>query len=302
MKIRPGSVLLMASYVYVLVACQASQIKPTPGAQLITATPDVQPITATPTKDDIHKPVGIIALGHSGLTAYGTDPKKPDHDAKATSWATGTNPDVNSVYQRLVAIHPETAEHVSNRAQGSAQAITLVDQARIALQEVPAPELVLIQTFDNDIRCDGSDPENLKAFAHSVATALKVIVEASPNSRILMVSQPGRPAEFAAALENTPAAKAAFTGSGMCDLSDADGKVNQAHVAALTTIIESYEVEQARVCAAVPQCSTDRGAFTAYADNITRLVPNDWSHLSVEGQARLAEMIWPVIADLLELK
>ena len=246
--------------------------------------------------------VGIIAIGHSGLTGYGTDPNQRDRDAKANSWATGTNPEINSIYQRLVAVHPETADHVSNMAQGGAQAIELADQARTALQLVPTPELVIIQTFDNDIRCDGTDPENLKAFGHSVENALKVIVEASPDSRILSVSQPGGPAEFAAALENTPDAVAAFTGSGMCDMFDPDGKINQEHVAALTAIIESYEAEQAQVCATIPQCSTDNGAFTTYVDDITRLVPGDWGHISVEGQARLSEIMWPVISDLLELK
>lgn len=257
----------------------------------------VSPETAEPS---VSGPVGIIAIGHSGLTGYGTDPNQPDHDAKDNSWATGTNPEVNSIYQRLVAVRPETAEHVSNMAQGGAQAIELADQARTALLQVPTPELVIIQTFDNDIRCDGTDPENLKAFGHSVENALQVIVEASPESHIIMVSQPGRPAEFAAALENTPDAVAAFTGSGMCDLFDADGNINQEHIATLTAIIESYEAEQTRVCATVPQCSTDNGAFTKFVDNITLLVPNDWAHASVEGQAGLAEIMWPVIADLLE--
>jgi len=247
-------------------------------------------------------PIGIIAIGHSGLTAYRTDPNQPDHDAKANSWATGTNPEINSIYQRLLAVHPEITDQVSNMAQGGTEAIELAGQARTALQLVPEPELVIIQTIDNDIRCDGTDADNLKAFGHSVENALNVIVEASPNSRILMVSQPGRPAEYAAALENNPDAKAVVTGMGMCDLFDPDGKLNQEHVATITAIIESYEAEQARVCATVPQCSTDNGAFATYVDDITRLVPDDWAHLSAEGQARLAEIIWPVISNLLELK
>ncbi len=295
--------------VTLLTACapkaEAPSISPTP-PQPSSPTPT----QSSPTSDDgsifegvSSGPVGIIAIGHSGLTGYGTDPNNPDHDAKTNSWATGTNPEINSIYQRLTAVHPETAEHVSNMAQGGTQAIELAYQAGVALQLVPAPELVIIQTIDNDIRCDGTDPDNLKAFGHSVENALKVIVDASPDSRILMVSQPGRPAESAAVLENTPDAKAAFTGSGMCDLFDSDGKINQEHIATLTAIIESYEAEQARVCATVPQCSTDNGVFTTYVDdNITYLVPDDWEHLSVEGQARLSEIIWPVISDLLELK
>ncbi len=263
----------------------------------------VQPsATTAPTVIAADKPVGIIALGHSGLTGYGTDPKKPNRDAKVNSWATGTNPEINSIYQRLLAIHPETAEHVANTAQGGAQAITLIDQARLALQQVPAPEIVIVQTIDNDIRCDGSDAENLKAFGHFLEIALNEIAKTSPKSRILLVSQPGRPAMFATALKNDSAARTAFTGNGRCDLFDADGKINQAHVAALTAIIESYESEQARVCATVPQCSTDHGAATAYVDDITRLIPDDWNHFTVEGQARFAELMWPVVSKVLELK
>ena len=299
-------VLLIAAILMTACASKAevTTINPTP-TQLSSPTPT----QSSPTSDDgsvvegiSSGPVGIIAIGHSGLTGYGTDPNNPTHDAKTNSWATGTNPEINSIYQRLTAVHPETAEHVINMAQGGALAIDLAFQASVALQEVPAPELVIIQTFDNDIRCDGTDPENLKAFSHSLENALKVIVDASPNSHILLVSQPGRPAESAALLENTPDAIAAFTGSGMCDLFDSDGKINQEHIATLTAIIESYEAEQARVCATIPQCSTDNGAFTTYVDgDITYLVPDDWSHLSVEGQTRLSEIIWPVISDLLKL-
>ncbi len=258
--------------------------------------------TTVPTALAADKPVGIIALGHSGLTGYGTDPKKPNRDAKTNSWATGTNPEINSIYQRLLAVHPETAEHVANTAQGGAQAITLIDQTRLALDQVPAPELVVIQTFDNDIRCDGSDPENLKTFGHFVEIALNEIVKTSPKSHILLMSQPGRPATFAEALQNNPVAKKAFTGTGMCDLFDPDGKINQEHVATLTKIIESYEAEQARVCAQVPQCTTDHGAATTFVDDINQLVPDDWGHLTVQGQARVAERIWPVVSELLELK
>lgn len=274
-------------------------------------TPGVSPETSqpSPTSDSNSTPeavssgpVGIIAIGHSGLTGYGTDPNQPDHDAKVNSWATGTNPEINSIYQRLLAVRPQIGDQVSNMAQGGAQAIDLADQARTALQLVPKPELVIIQTIDNDIRCDGTDVDNVKAFGHSVENALKVIVAASPNAHILIVSQPGRPAEFAAALAKDPDAVAAFTGSGMCDFFNVDGKINQEHVATLTTILESYEAEQARVCATIPQCSTDNGAAAAYVDDITRLVPNDWGHLTVEGQTQFAEIMWPVVSDLLGLK
>ena len=70
--------------------------------------------------------VGLVALGHSGLTGFKSDPGRPNGDAKENSWATGTNPEVNNVYQRFVAVRPDAEGHVANRAVDSARAATLV--------------------------------------------------------------------------------------------------------------------------------------------------------------------------------
>lgn len=255
--------------------------------------------TPSSTNSTNKETVGIIAIGHSGLTGEGSDPNHPGQDAKEYSWATGTSTDVNSVYMRLVAVRPETEGHVANLAVGGSPATALASQAKAALAQVPSPELVLIQTMDSDIRCDGSDAENVKDFGEAVANALQVIVQASPESHIIIVSQRGRPAKYADAISNDPIAKADNMGTGMCDLFDPDGNINQEHIKNLTAIIESYEAEQARVCATIPQCSTDSGAFANnYVDNISDL-SIDMNHLNVKGQASLAEIIWPVVSDIL---
>jgi hypothetical protein len=243
---------------------------------------------------------GVIALGHSGLTGFKSAPQSTG-DVPQNSWATGTAPEVNSVYQRLARFRRETAGHVSNAARDGATADKLADQARFALTIVPMPQLVLIQTIDDDIRCDGADSGRLGDFGKSVANALDVITRASPNSQILLVSQPGRPATAAAALAKSPEAKAAFTGDGMCDFFDPTGNINTQHVAALTAIVESYEAEQNRVCAKVPQCSGDHGAFAGYVDDVNDLAQGDWNHMTAHGHARLAATIWPIVAQLLKL-
>ncbi len=68
----------------------------------------------------------------------------------------------------------------------------------------------------------------------------------------------------------------------------------------MTKIIDSYEAEQARVCAAVTNCRTDQGARAAYTDKLENFT-HDWNHLNVAGQASEAKLIWPVVADFLEL-
>lgn len=246
-------------------------------------------------------PVGVIAIGHSGLTGEGSDPDRPGQDAMENSWATGDAPAVNSIYQRLVAVRPATKGHVANMAVGGATSDTLASQAMAALEEVPAPELVIIQTIDNDIRCDGTDEAHLGEFGAAVAEALDVITEASPESKILIVGQRGRPTTSVPLIATIPEVVEANSGSGICDVFDVDGTLAEDRIAGLTSIIESYEAEQARVCAEVPQCATDEGAYATFVEDINSDLASDLNHLSAQGNARSAEIIWPVVDELLGL-
>jgi hypothetical protein len=85
----------------------------------------------------VEAPVGVIAIGHSGLTGENSDPSRPGQEAQQNSWATGTNAEVNSIYRRLIAVRPETEGHVANTAQGGAPASLLSGQAQAALGSVP---------------------------------------------------------------------------------------------------------------------------------------------------------------------
>jgi hypothetical protein len=251
--------------------------------------------TAAPTT-----PVGIIAIGHSGLTGEGT--LGSGTDARQNSWATGSAPEVDSVYLRLVATRPETLGHFANTAQGGAVAKALPDQARAALRIVAHPALVIISTIDNDIRCDGTDPQHVPEFGSYVANALSIITAASPASKILIVGQLGRPdpAYIEQLLAQVPSLIPTSPATGICDFVDQNGKIVQPHLETLTSIINAYEAEQARVCAAVPQCRTDGGVRAAYKDKIENF-STDYNHLNVKGQAAEAALIWPVVVSTLGL-
>lgn len=239
-----------------------------------TSAPTGPAATSAATAANAGKPVGVIAIGHSGLTGENSDPHRPGRVALANSWATGTSPEVNSIYRRLVVVRPETEGHVANTAQGGAPASSLAGQAQSALETVPTPALVVVQTIDSDIRCDGTDRTHVPEFGVALADALQVVTTASPDSRILVVGQLGRPPSWV-----------------LCDPDPSD---------TLISIIEKYETEQARVCATVPNCRTDDGARAAYIER-----PEDFSsdrnHLNVSGQAEVAEITWPAVAGLLEL-
>ncbi len=239
-------------------------------------------------------------MGHSALTGESSDPGRPGRAAEENSWATGTSPNVLSVYQQLVAARPENAGHVDNEAAGGATAFKLPAQAVNGLGVVPAPQLVIIETIDNDIRCDGTDDANVPRFGSAIATTLDTITQRSPNSAILIVGQPGRPADDVDAIAQVPSAKAMFTGTGPCDFFDPAGDRVDANIANLTSIIEKYETEQARVCSKYPQCHTDGGAFAAssgwFAD-----VASDGNHLTTHGLSRVAALAWPIVQQILGL-
>lgn len=58
----------------------------------------------------------IVVLGHSGATGYNSDPNNRSRDARENSWATGTNPAVDSVYLRLLRKNPDYRDHNYNFA------------------------------------------------------------------------------------------------------------------------------------------------------------------------------------------
>jgi hypothetical protein len=248
----------------------------------------------------VAQPVGFIAIGHSGLTGRGA--AEPPEAALQYSWATGTNPKVNSIYLRLVKVRPEDKGHVANTAFDGATASALQGQAELALRQVSAPALVIISIIGNDIRCDGTDKQHIPEFGQAVGAALDTLTEKSPHSRILIVGQMGRtsPALVREVIAHDPNAKYAATGSGMCDFFNAAGALVPSHFKTLTAIVDAYEAEEARVCAKYRQCQTDGGARAAYKDKLENFAP-DWIHHNIAGQTAEAAITWPVVEKILGL-
>ena len=289
---------LAARAVSVLLAGVLAACSTTTGTPGTVASSDEAPHSPSvrPTPDVAH-PVGIVAIGHSGLTGEGTAGKFQEN--KAASWATGTLPDVNSIYSRLLALQPEIEGNAANTAAGGAPAAALVRQADTALGLVPVPQLAVVQTVDNDIQCDAA---NAEAVGASVLTALEMIHDRSPNTKILVVGQAGRPSvDFVEELVAAhPSVKADLTWDDECTFFNPDGTINPDGFANLTAAIDAYEAETARVCATVPNCVTDGGVRRGYVDTLENFAA-DFAHFNVRGQAAQAELIWPVVEELLGL-
>ena len=95
----------------VLTGCGAQRgAASAPGATTAAAAPGaaatpaaVPPASATP-----GYPSSIAVLGHSNATGEDSDPAQPHAVITANSWATGTNPAVNSIYRRILAKTPRS--------------------------------------------------------------------------------------------------------------------------------------------------------------------------------------------------
>jgi len=239
----------------------------------------------------------MVVLGHSGATGYDSDPASPGADAPQNSWATGTNPAVNSIYSRLLAVNPAIKGHATNVAVDGSDVTALPAQLDEALKARPIPELFLIQSVDNDMRCDGTDAKNYGPFGQQLTAVLQRIAKSAPHAGILIVSSPwATSANYAAVAATSADGRSANSGSGPCDAFSADGKLQPAHVAYFETVTNHYFAELEKSCEAVPQCRYDAGALHAMRITAADVAP-DFNHLSIAGLAKQAAIEWTVLSS-----
>jgi hypothetical protein len=177
---RTGAIAGLATLI-ALTACSASARSGSDSTDAGTTRP---PATSTGQAGIGQWPNSIVVLGHSGATGQDSDPSRPGMDVPQNSWATGSNPKVRSIYLRILAHNPAVKGHAVNLAKDGATVYDLMAQAREALAQTPLPDLFLIQTIDNDIHCDGTDPQNYAAFGARLTSTLRVISTADPGARI----------------------------------------------------------------------------------------------------------------------
>jgi hypothetical protein len=238
-------------------------------------------------------PSSIVALGHSGLTGYDSDPRNPETDVQENSWATGTNPDVDSVYQRILALNPAAEGHVANFAIDGSGVDSLVDQEKQAAAVTPTPELVIIQSIDNDIRCDGSDPQNYGPYRQKLTGVMDTLTADLPNADVFFVSQWADVKTYDRVVMKIDPAH--VTGTGPCDPIDlTTRKLNPKHEAYLQHQVDRYWAIVTAVCAQYPTCRTDKGALQRMPLAAGDLAA-DLNHLSVKGHHEMAALVWQAL-------
>ncbi|MDQ6852565.1 MAG: GDSL-type esterase/lipase family protein [Actinomycetota bacterium] len=241
-------------------------------------------------------PNSIIVLGDSGATGLHSDPDQPEKDATQNSWATGDNPAVKSIYTRVLALHPAVRGHNANVAVDGTGVDQLGGQVDQALAIEPRPDLFLIQTVANDIRCDGSDPDNYALFAVTLEDVLRKISVGAPQAKVFIVSGPWSTTKrYLSVAQHLPGARASNTGTGPCDLFSPAGEPVPAHQRYIEGITQRYLDAVKSVCAKFRTCLYDHGALHNIAITTADVTPDGY-HLTVIGQRKQAALEWRALA------
>lgn len=243
-------------------------------------------------------PDSIAVLGHSQATGENTEPYAAG-DTKSNTWATGTNPAVNSVYIRGLEQNPDLEGRAYNYAEPSATIEMINTQASLAAAK--SPDLVMIQTIDADIVCPATDAD-YERFGDGVAAVLDTLKKGSPSTRVFIVSQYGSPETYFESLTGQQRRElgSMMGGPGPCAFVDSQGKLVREEVDRLENIIRAYEQQIAEVCEAEDNCEHDHGAFSEAVDKPGDYT-DDLNHLSIQGHSRAAELAWEAmtVVDLL---
>jgi hypothetical protein len=242
-------------------------------------------------------PTSIAALGHSGLTGYNSDPAKPGEDAKTNSWATGTNPDVDSVYLRALDQSPALEGNFLNAAVSGSNVDDLPAQVKAALRQDPLPDLFIIQSVDNDQACDGTDDANIPVYGDKMTAVLQSIVDGAPGAKIYVIGTPVTWQNYTDAEAGRPDLIAANTGDGVCDVFDAAGQERLDAMTYGQSVTDAYGEALRASCAQFPDCTFGGDEMRAMEVTTADLAP-DGNHFLISGLNQMAEIAWDHIKDL----
>jgi lysophospholipase L1-like esterase len=267
-------------------------------------------------------PRTMAALGDSITRAYNTSgpgcPTGPGLDCPKNSWATGTNPLVESFRERLDASSPGPLTAYNDAVSG-ARAVNLLAQAQVAAGQ--DPDLVLIEIGGNDA-C-ASTPTPPATFRSQVQAALETLVAANPKVYIQLMSIPD--INQLHAIFTSPPDQNALTRWSLFNVCQgllanplSTEPADEERRAAFRAQVIAYNDALADVCGEYKRCLWDDYAVfnskftTADVANVTNtegldippfnLIPvfgggfpnstADYFHPSIAGQAQLAETAW----------
>jgi hypothetical protein len=218
----------------------------------------------------------MAALGDSVTLAYTTP------DGEADSWSTGTSPAVRSHYFRIRAATREIRGRVFNFAEPGASFGAMQAQARKAI----AKRAEYITVMGGEEYC-GDD--ELTSLTQDFGHLIQVLARARPRPRVFVASVRNVGA-LVRTLQRNRAKVLKYFPKGFVTCSIGLDSPPARLVEATKSVVRVNAI-LARICGQYANCRFDGNAVfrmpIAYGDLAT-----DYSHPSLAGQRRLAEVTW----------
>ncbi len=253
------------------------------------------PGNTNPVRAQAPLPNSMAAAGDSLTSAMGSGPRY-FADNTGYSWATGSNPAVNSLALRLATRNPALSGNVYNLARMGARMGDL--SAQMGTVNAIKAEYVAILVGGNDACAPAEAAMTpVETFRQQFDTALARLAEGSPGARVLVLSIPD-PIQLWALYRDNRSAVAIWTLFDVCPTALArprsDAPEDAARRERVRQRVADYNRQLAEVCARYSQCRHDGGAVFNTRLEPADVSPYDYFHLSARGQARLAEVAWAV--------
>ncbi|GAA1526248.1 lysophospholipase L1-like esterase [Agromyces terreus] len=237
-------------------------------------------------------PPSIAALGDSITQATDACGYK---DCPAYSWSTGTSSSVKSHATRLKAAGATTLAVYNNAVTGS-KAANLLAQAQKAVAQ--QAQYVTVEIGANDActtTVAGMTPT--ATFSASVLAALQTINQGTPTAKIFVASIPNLKQMWSLS-KSKAGARLVWAAGRVCQSMLAKPTSTAAADNARRDQVQARVVEfntaLAAACAAVSNCTFDGNAVANLAFTSSHISVLDYFHPSIAGQAKLAEVTWPL--------
>ncbi|OEJ98232.1 GDSL-type esterase/lipase family protein [Streptomyces thermolilacinus] len=239
------------------------------------------------------RPSSVAAVGDSitrGFDACGLLTDCPE-----VSWATGSDPVVNSLALRLVGA-PALASRSWNLARSGARVAELPEQMAQAARHRPG--LVTVMIGANDAcrpHVDLMTP--VAEFRASFEAAMARLRKDAPTTQVYVAGVPDLRRLWSQGRDHPVGQRVWRLGVCASMLADAQdlGTVARERRDRVRERVVAYNEVMREVCARDERCRHDGGAVFAYAFDGAQLSPWDVFHPSRDGQGRLAEIAYRTV-------
>jgi hypothetical protein len=241
------------------------------------------------------QPVQLYSIASTGDSiARGFDACGFFTDCPAVSYATGSSPSSDSLYQRLLPSNQGLAGHSYNDAEVGAKASDLYQQMGLAIFEKADVVTVLIGANDACTPTVGA-MTSVASFTNSVQSGFALFFGNRPGARIVLSSIPDVYRVWQLAHTSTKA-QTLWRVSKLCpsmlsnptSMAPADKLRRQL----VSLQITKYNAALASVCKQYAGCRWDNGALHNYPFTISQLSPYDYFHPNVVGQRVMSDLLW----------